>query len=283
MGDRVGLRSFIVKLLNYTFVGMLGAALASWVTYRLNAPKGPAPSPVPVHAEFPNPAPPAVPSGPAGAELERLNREKSDLAAELAEARLRLARSDAALTLAHENLDELRRPMTTDLLSSALSAELKSGEVVVTGGYRLPDGTRLYAFVQPTLEQIDGADRVRITSSVRAVADDAGASVGLSNLATNADNTLQHGEVWLADERRVVFEALDALPGARTVSLPEATVLPGVSSVIEFGELRLKVTPARGADADSLDFEVRVEQARPAPPDEAEAGSSPVEVPALAQ
>lgn len=264
-----------MKFLSITLVVVIGAALSSWVTYRIVEPGPVVPESVQVplgrHAA---PPPPPAP-GPAAAEFEQLSRANRDLAQELAEARARLERTDAALALARENLDELRRPMMGDLLSSALSAELKSGEVVVTGGYRLPDGTRLYAFVQPTVEHGEGGDVVKIASSVRTIADEAGTSVGLGNLATNADNTLQHGEVWMADEKRAVFEALDASSGTRAVSLPEVTVRPGASSVVEFGDLRLKVTPSLGADRDSLDFEVRVEQSRPVQSGETQPAASP--------
>ncbi|MBC8009598.1 MAG: hypothetical protein H7067_05840 [Burkholderiales bacterium] len=265
-----------MKILHTTFFVVLGAALASWATHRiLESEHGRGVSTSDEKSStVVLPPTPLLPTGPTMAQLEQANREKDELARELAEARAKLAQSDLTLALVREDLDELRRPMTSDLLSSTLSAELKSGEVVVTGGYRLPDGTRLYAFVQPTIEQVEGADVVRITSSVRTLGDEVGASVGLGNLATNADNTLQHGEVWLADEKRAVFAALDGTGGSPAVSMPDVTVLPGVSSVIEFGDLRLKVTPSPGADADSLDFEVRVEQARPAPPVE-----EPAEVP----
>lgn len=263
-------RTSPVKILHTTFFIVLGAALASWATQRiLESERGVSDlaTATVTHTPASVESPPTPPPGPTAAELERLGREKDELARELAEARAKLAQSDLTLALVREDLDELRRPMTGDLLSSTLSAELKSGEVVVTGGYRLPDGTRLYAFVQPTLEQVGGADVVRITSSVRTLADDIGASVGLQNLATNADNTLQHGEVWLADEKREVFAALDGTGQSQLTLMPDVTVLPGVSSVIEFGELRLKVTPSPGAEPESLDFEVRVEQARPVPPD----------------
>lgn len=196
------------------------------------------------------------------AEVERLKRQKEALEAELAALRARLARSELETTVARENLAELRRPLTQDVMSSTLSAELSSGEVVVTGGFRLPDGTRMFAFVQPTLEKVEGADVVRITSALRIVGDEIGGAVGLDSLATNADNTLQHGEVWLAEEKRDVFRALDADPEATAVLMPDVTVLPGVGSVIQVGDLRLKVTPTLGSEPDRLEFEVRVEQPR---------------------
>lgn len=245
-----------MKFLHYTFSAVLGAALASWATHRFlalvseeeRAPRVvylPAPEVLAVGGDGP---------GVAEAWVAELAAAKEALTGELAEVREALART-------RENLAELRRPMDADVMSSAVRAELKSGEVVVTGGYRLPDGKRLYAFVQPFVEQAtDGAEVVRISSQFRLLADDVGAAVGLDNLATNAANTLQHGEVWMAEEQREILGLIDPIPGVTGMSAPGVTVRSGTSSVIELGEMRLKVTPMLAADGESLDFEVRLEQ-----------------------
>jgi hypothetical protein len=253
-----------LKLLNYTLVGVLGAAFASLATYRLLDGGGPATatpgSPIVVREFVPAPPPPPAPTGPSAAEWEELTRKNADLSAQLAEERARREKADLTLTKTREDLEELRRPMTADLLSSSLRAQMKSGEVVVTGGYQLPDGTRLYAFVQPTVERVDGADVVNIASTFRMLADEAGKTVGLDKLATNAANTLQHGEVWMAEEKQAVLGALETTPGMRGITYPGVKLRMGASSVIEVGELRLKVTPTLGANPESLNFEVRLEQ-----------------------
>jgi hypothetical protein len=243
-----------LKFLHYTFFAVLGAALASWATHRFMAVVSEEPAPQVVYLPAPEAPTAAVGPSVAEAKAKELAKVNEVLAGELAEVREALART-------RENLAELRRPMDADVMSSALRAELKSGEVVVTGGYRLADGTRLYAFVQPFVERAnDGADVVRISSQFRLLNDDVGAAVGLDNLATNAANTLQHGEVWMADEQREILELIDPIPGVRGASFPNVTVRPGASSVIELGDMRLKVTPLLGADRESLDFEVRLEQ-----------------------
>ncbi len=261
-------KTTLLKLLSYTLVGALGAALASLATYRLldGSRLATAGSPIVVREFVPAPAP-VVPTGPTVAELEELTRKNAELTAQLAEERARRAKTDLTLTQTREDLDELRRPMTSDVMSSALRADLKSGEVVVTGGYKLPDGTRLYAFVQPTVERVDGADVVNIASTFRMLSDETGKAVGLENLTTNAANTLQHGEVWAAEEQAAVLGALETASGVRGLNYPGVRVPTGVSSVIEAGTLRLKVTPTLGADRESMDFEVRLEQpqSRPEP------------------
>src|SRR5690606_24325189 len=153
-----------VKLPTHLLAGVTGAALAGLIAYQLfndNAPPPADPLAIVRPLAAPPPPPPPAP-GPTAADLERAARENADLAAQLAEAREQLARHRTDLAETRASLEELRRPMTADILSSALRAELKSGEAVVTGGYPLADGTRLYAFVRPVVEEQDGETTIRI-------------------------------------------------------------------------------------------------------------------------
>jgi hypothetical protein len=150
--------------------------------------------------------------------------------------------------------------MTADILSSTLKAELKSGEVVVTGGYKLADGRRLYAFAKPVLENVDGSDVVMIHGRYLTVSDDVGKTVGLDSLVTNAANTLQHGEVWVPSEEESVFSRLQSEPGTVVRPYPSFSVRLGRSGTINIGDTQLKVTPTQGEGVDSLEMELRLEQ-----------------------
>jgi len=250
------LGAFSVKLLNYTLAGVIGAAMATVVMQQIFdrtavEPLTAAPAVV---------RPRTVP-GQSLADFARLTKEKAGLDAELAETRTKLAEHEATLVQTKASLDELRRPMTEDIMSSAVRAELKSGEVVVTGGYKLPDGKRLYAFAQPVVEQLDGKDIVRFDVEIFKVTDAQGLSVGLDTIATNAANTLQHGEVWVADEYSSVAEKLKATPGMEgTTFIPNITVLPGGSGAFQVGDLKLKLSPGVVIDHTKMDLEVRLEQ-----------------------
>ncbi len=243
--------AFFVKLLNYTLAGVIGAAMATLVMHRMSV-EPPAAAPVMVR--------PRMVPGQSPADFARLTREKAELDAQLADAQAKLAEHEATLVQTKASLEELRRPMMTDMMSSALRAELKSGEVVVTGGYKLSNGKRLYAFAQPVIEQVDGKDVVKIESRFISLTDDAGKSVGLNSIATDVANTLQHGEVWVADEQTSVLTKLNASPDADLLTSPSITVRPGSSGAIEMGDLKLKVTPVISADRSKMDFEVRLEQ-----------------------
>jgi hypothetical protein len=177
-------------------------------------------------------------------------------------ARAELAAREGVLAKTKEALDELRRPMTADILSSSLRAEMKSGEAIVTGGYRVADGRRLYAFATPVLEQATGGGQeVKIEFSALTLTDEQGESVGLGSLSTNAANTLQHGEVWMAEEYKEVIAKLKSNPGMEEpIISTDLTVKPGDSGVIDTGDFKLKVSPARSDLRDGLNVELRLEQ-----------------------
>ena len=246
--------AFFVKPLNYILAGVIGASIATLASYRVFNLRS---DPVVV---APAAARHRSALGPSPVEFARLTREKADLDAQLAETRAKLAEHDATLAQTKQSLEELRRPMMADTLSSALRAELKSGEVVVTGGYKLPNGKRLYAFAQPVIGQEEGVEVVKIESRFFAITDDAGKAVGLDSIATNANNTLQHGEVWVADEQTSVLAKLNASADTDMLASPSITVRPGTSGSIEIGTLKLKVTPVVSADHANMDFDVRLEQ-----------------------
>lgn len=238
----------------------LAALIASWATYRVVQPAGGAGEPA-VETRAAVRVERVVVSDPAvEAELAKVKKENAEMKAALDEAQTRLLDNDAMLKHTEAKLDELRRPMTEDILSSSLRAEMKSGEAIVTGGYRLPDGKRLYAFATPVLEQVDGADSVRIEGRYLAITDAAGAAAGLDGLATNAANTLQHGEVWVADEQKTIIDQLAAAEGTDVLSYPTVSVRPGFSATIEVEGIRLKVTPERSDASDGLNVELRLEQ-----------------------
>ena len=239
----------------------LGAIVSGVTTYRV-VQRAPAVSPAPVV----RPAVALAPVPVAVADWERLTQENVDLQAQLDAARASLAEHDATLKQTREQLAELRRPMDADILSSALRAELKSGEVVVTGGYRLPDGKRLYAFAKPVVEQVDGQDMVKIEGRYLSLTDDAGKAVGLDSLATNAANTLQHGEVWVPAEEESVFAQLAGTAGTDILTYPSLSVRPGSSGTISVGDIHLKVTPTIAAEGGGMGLELRLEQPQIAPP-----------------
>ncbi len=236
-------------------------------------------SPAPLPVEAPGPPAPATPM-PAppvirdDAELARLRAEIKNLRAELETARGSLDKNQETLARTTRELERLRRPLDVDMASATLRANLAPGEGVVTGGYRLPDGTRLFAFVETDARAEGG---IGVESRFFAVPEELVQPLGLQTLSTEAANTLQHGEVWIRDELREITGVLAQMPGARLLASGDTAIQPG-----QPGELAL---PSRPGDPPlslnvnaiyderrNLDLELRVESA---PAESAESAATP--------
>ncbi len=197
------------------------------------------------------------------AELARLRAENARLRAQLAAHEATRHETQEQLADALHELSELRRPMEIDMASSTLRAQLKPGEGVVTGGYRLPDGSRLFAFVETDARP--GGD-IGVLGRFFSVPDYDAQALGLGNLATEAANTLQHGEVWVREEMDAVTRQLGRSGQTRALGLGATALSPGSASSVRIPSqppLAYRVYAERDAQ-DQLQLELRVESV-PAP------------------
>lgn len=266
------------SLLPIAVVG-LAAVAALWFAGRRAAEPAPPPE-IPRVVVAPAPAPDF--DAGAASELARLRAEVKGLREQLDTAHTSLEQTSAALEDTARELERLRRPLDLDMASSTLRANLAPGEGVVTGGYRLPDGTRLFAFVE-TDALPDGG--VGVTSRFFAVPDELARSVGLGTLATEAANTLQHGEVWVRDELTEVAAKLATAPDSRVLSAGGVALQPGRPADVPLRmaenspPLSLNVSAAYDAQR-NLDLELRVESTpAPAAPVEPVAPEAPADAP----
>jgi hypothetical protein len=197
------------------------------------------------------------------AELERLRAEVRKLREELDAARGSLEQNERTLARTTRELERLRRPLDVDMASATLRASLAPGEGVVTGGYRLPDGTRLFAFVE-TDARADGG--IGVASRFFSVPEELVQALGLQTLSTEAANTLQHGEVWVRDELDLVAGALAQTPSARLLTTGDTSIQPGSPGEVTFpsrpGDPPLSLNVNAVFDAqNNLDLELRIESA----------------------
>ncbi len=227
-----------------------------------------APAPPPAEPTAPPVSAPAAPAASPSvvrddAELERLRAEVKKLREELDAARGSLEESELTLERTARELDRLRRPLDVDMASATLRASLAPGEGVVTGGYRLPDGTRLFAFVE-TGSRADGG--IGVASRFFSIPEELVQALGLQTLSTEAANTLQHGEVWVRDEIRGVAAALEQTPSVRLLTAGDTAIQPGRPGEVTFpanpGDPPLSLNVNAVFDPDNnLDLELRVESA----------------------
>ena len=261
-------------------VAVAAAGLASFATYLCLRPQSPVPPPVESDIRAPAEATLRAPMNTRDERAAGLERDNADLRARLAEAAAELDKRTAELKRAKEALAELRRPLdpgNTHLVSSNLKVSTKPGEIIVTGGSRAANGKRFFAFVDPrALPLANGkGTQVEVGGRFLAMPDEVAKELGLDGLLTGAANTLQHGEVWTADEVARVLERLRiSAPGVDILASPKITLLAGNAGEIQVGQenesgefrgLRLGVIPqAPGADG-ALSTEVRLEMAEDLP------------------
>jgi hypothetical protein len=135
------------------------------------------------------------------------------------------------LKTARTELEILSSPLTEDILSSAVNAEIAPGDTLVTGGYKTADGNYEMTFITPrTVTRSDGSEGIEIQSRVLSVGPEFVDKSGMGTLATNAGNTLQHGESWKADDVKTTFTSASQNSGVNVMTAPKFTTSSSASS-----------------------------------------------------
>ena len=196
-------------------------------------------------------------------ETAHLAEENEHLNEELNQLRAALDKVQEEGEMLQEQVDDLIKPFDEDILSSTLKTTVKNGEVLVTGGYQTADGRFQYAMVEPVTEQMsDGRKAIRMQARQYSMTQEVMKEFGLDTLSTNAGNTLQHGEVWTAEELRNLNERMVNNQGVDLMTAPQITVLPGNRAEIMIGEYKMSTTPGFLEDGSGYNIEIRIEQPR---------------------
>ena len=257
-----------MSLVKYSAAALAAAALVGFVVLKIPTPSDP-------HADSaPPPAATALTSyssrpiadDPA---TRRLAEENAALRALLADAEKQLKTRADENAVAREKIAELRRPLELDLISSTLRATLTPDEAVVTGGSLLPDGSRLYFFTQARRQTEGAREVIAFDCHMLALPAEAARSVGLSTLDNVAASTLQHGEVWSAEETMTVLSNLAARKDSRFLMAPQLLLTPGKEEVITIDDAltsRLRITPTINTSGKGVDIELHLETNPPREP-----------------
>jgi hypothetical protein len=196
-------------------------------------------------------------------QITKLSEENERLNEELRRMRLALAEIQDEEKMLQEQVEELTKPFEEKILSSTLKTTVGKGEILVTGGYQNADGNFQYAMVEPVMEQLpDGRKVIRIKSLQYSMPPEVMKEFGLDTLSTNARNTLQHGEIWSADELRSLNEKIANTRGVDLMTSPQVTVLPGKKAEVMIGAYKMSTTPGFSEDGSGFDIELRIEQPR---------------------
>ena len=141
------------------------------------------------------------------------------------------------LKTAKAELEILASPLNEDMLSATVNAEIIPGDTLVTGGYKTADGNYEMTFLTPrSVTLSDGSEGIEIKSQVLSVGSEFVDKSGLGSLATNAGNTLQHGESWKQDDVKTTLKSASQAAGAKMLSSPGIIASPSSPFEIVIGE-----------------------------------------------
>jgi len=203
-------------------------------------------------------------AGDAG-ELARLRAESAELR-RLRAAAARLANqkpSNPAGTNAPSSTQEVlpEAPATSPPgLTAKGTAQLKSGESLITGGWKMDDGRRAYAFVTPILNMdATGRTNVLVQSCLFSLPDDSLTAAGLQNIVSDGRDTRAYS-VADAAMTKDFLKQMETLPGVNVLSSPRILVALGGEGAVQVGRnapdgtgaISLRVQPNLAPDGQGL-------------------------------
>ena len=139
-------------------------------------------------------------------------------------------------------LAEFTKPLQSNIRSATVDTTALADETLITGGYKTPDGNTHFLFLRPERAVLDdGRVAVKLSGTVIGLSEEHLKGSAVEGLATNASNTIQHGEAWQNTEAE---STLDDLRESSTLSMPSVITLPGQAAQINVQDgLQYKVTP----------------------------------------
>jgi len=159
--------------------------------------------------------------------------------------------SDQALRERIANLEsqlaEFNKPLQSNIRSATVDTEVLADETLIL-------------FLRPERAVLDdGRVAVKLSGTVIGLSEEHLKGSAVEGLATNASNTIQHGEAWQNTEAE---STLDDLRESSTVSMPSVITLPGQAAQINVQDgLQYKVTPEFLENG--KDFRIRLRMEHP--------------------
>lgn len=185
----------------------------------------------------------------------KLEEQNQFLVRQLEEPRELARKAQAAAMKKHRasqeteaKLNDVLEPLKKDIQSSTLETEVNSEHTVVTGGFQVSDGVFEYTLTTPTV-RVDELGRkvVDLEHKRLAITQDNLERLGLKSLATNANNTLQHGETWSPSQTmdflaKITAAQGDAEPrgGIDSLAAPRIRLLDGQAGEVQIDTYRAK-------------------------------------------
>jgi hypothetical protein len=208
----------------------------------------------------------------------KLEEQNQFLAGQLEEARETASKAQAATMKTHRasqeiqaKLNDVLEPLKRDIQSSNLETEVSSGQTVVTGGFEVSDGRFEYTLTTPTVSVDDlGRKVIHLEHKRLAIAGEHLEQLGVKSLATNADNTLQHGETWSPSQTKDFISKINSARGTAgpgggidSLSAPRITLLDGQEGEVQIDAYQAKFKAVISESGQGVRLELRTKQPSP--------------------
>lgn len=196
------------------------------------------------------------------AHIPRKSQSRDDLTAHARQQHLQSVEAQLA---------EISAPLTADMASTMFNAEIKNGQSLVTGGYQTADGKNQFTILKPrVVRDSKGREQIEIDSKLIAMTPDDTRRTGLDTLATNAKNTLQHGESWEESDVSQTMDIIQNSSDSNNLGQPKVIVEPGRNFTIEMtsddrGTYTLSGTATPSPDGSGVALKARIEQKQTQP------------------
>ena len=208
----------------------------------------------------------------------KLEEQNQFLAGQLEEAREIARKAEAATMKTHRasqqiqaKLTDVLEPLKRDIQSSHLQTEVSSGQTVVTGGFEVSDGRFEYTLTTPTVSVDDlGRKVVHLEHRRLAIAGEHLEQLGVKSLATNADNTLQHGETWSPSQTKDFISKINSVRGTAgpgggidSLAAPSITLLDGQEGEVQIDTYQARFKAVISESGQGVRLELRTKQPSP--------------------
>ena len=205
----------------------------------------------------------------------KLEEQNRFLAGQLEEARENARETQAAVMKTHRasqeiqaKLNDVLEPLKKDIHSSNLQTDVSSGHTVVTGGFEVSEGRFEYTLTTPTVSVDDlGRKVVQLEHRRFSIAGDNLEQLGVKSLATNASNTLQHGETWSPSQTKDFISKVNSARGTAgpgggidSLSAPRITLLDGQEGEVQIDAYRAKFKAVISESGQGVRLELRTKQ-----------------------
>ena len=156
-----------------------------------------------------------------------------------------------------KNVDqEGRWPRDEHMYSSTVRKVIKPDETLLTGGFEIQDGHRVFVTIKPRWTTYEGVRMIKEERRVVHATPEQLKATGLETMITNDENIIQHGEVRKSD----TLERLLEKHGMAITEIPYA-LRPSISrGGIEYGDYKIWTTPYNQGNTDGdIDMKVEIE------------------------